>query len=677
MSFANVIPLTTTRRPTSKKTSEAFTYTVPGDVALSLGQEVMIPFGGREVRGVVIETQETTSIPKQKLKALSDGTAPYTISPTSFELARWISHEWLAPLGKTLELFLPPSRQNRTKTRTTRQRAEHPQLAPLTQEQREAVTECELGHSPILLWGVTGAGKTEVYFRRMASVIAANTEAQVLFLVPEIGMIPQMEQRLRERFGQEQFVTVHSKRSVGQRTEALTKAADGTARIVLGTRSALFASFKQLALVIVDECHDGSYVSWEKAPRYDGRMVAEKLAELAGAQLIYGSATPHVELMARTSAMKETSLVGESPVHLVRMRKRVFQDQFPKVRIVDMRTEFREHDNPSSLSWDLREALKETLAEGKQAIVFLNRRGAATAILCKECGWTAVCPTCEIPLTHHLAKAKDVGKENVLMCHHCNHHEVPPASCPECKSLSVKYVGTGTERVELDLQKLLPEARIARMDADTTTQKHAHEALFDAVKHHEVDVLVGTQMVTKGLDLPNVDLVGVINADTLLHMPDMRSHERTFQLLTQVVGRTGRRDTPGRVVVQTYDPENAVIQAVAAHDADTFFAHELKERNDWSYPPFGVLVRVLIEHVQPTTAVKYANEIAHALRAQLEQLEGVELLGPAPAFHARSKGKTRIHMLIKLNAAQKDPIWKILKELPEHARVDIHPESIL
>lgn len=688
--FATVVPLAKVRLPRASagysptSAESGYTYRIPPDLTVTRGQEVRIQLGSREERGIVLKIEPTTNVPSGRLKELAKGKAPFGLSEASLNVAAWIAQEELCTYGQALELFLPPSAGVRKKKTeeieedflpAEEQKDTQEQTGrALTQEQSAALELCRSGASPLLMWGVTGSGKTEVYFRRIAQILKADPQAQILLLVPEIGMIPQMENRARAYFSamlstEESIAVIHSKCSSGERTVTCTTVANGTCRLLIGTRSALFAPFVHLKLLVLDECHDDSYASWDLSPRYDGRAVAEQLARLHDAQLIYGSATPHVEAIARSQG-------PDADMHVMRLQKRIHQEAFPSVRIVDMRTASRA-GQMGVLSWELQEALTETLTAGRQAILFLNRRGAATAVTCSACGWTATCKRCEIPLVHHLAKAKDARQANVLICHHCNHHETPPITCPDCAVSPLRYAGAGTERVELELRALLPDARIARMDADTTARKGSHKDLYDALRNREIDILVGTQIVTKGLDLPAVDVVGIVQADTLLSLPDFRSNERTFQLLSQVVGRTGRRDNPGKVILQTYAPEHPVIQAVATHDADTFFATELQERKTWGYPPFGLFARILCEHTDTAKAVKQANAVAHHLRESLKMVEGSDVLGPAPAFHARLHGRTRIHLLVKAPKEAKTKLWEVLSTLPDGVKIDTHPLSTL
>lgn len=678
VSYVNVIPLA----KLGPTIPETLTYILPQEYAsrVRVGSQVQIPLGRRTAQGVVVQLHAPDpALPKRAIKSIHGlGNAPYTVSAQALELAGWIASQWICPISSVLELSFPKVRKNRTKKARSKGLLHNPSVPALTKQQDQALQSILHASAPTLLWGVTGSGKTEVYIRLIASMRVRQPQSQQLVLVPEIGMVPQMEQRLQERFGAESVLTIHSKKSTGERAQAFARIASGKPCIVVGTRSALFVPFTTLTTVIVDECHDASYCSWDKQPRYDGRAVAEKLAQVHGARLVFGSATPQTELIYRAQ---------QGEVQLVSLSKKVFAQPDPTIEVVDLRrTMHAMAQEETSLSYPLQEALTQTVAQGRQAVLFVNRRGAATVVLCSSCGQKESCPTCDVPLVHHLSAAKDVAKRNRLVCHHCNYHAQVPSACTQCGAVTIRFGGVGTERVELDVKSLLPQARVARLDADTTTKKHAHAHIYEQLQQGTIDVLIGTQMVSKGLDLPAVDLVGIVQADTLLNLPDIRSEERTYQVLTQVSGRAGRRKRAGMVVLQTYEPEHPIIQAVANRQAECVYERELAGRRASAYPPFSRLVRLLVEEHDPAQAVQKANAMRAWLNAWSSTHRAVgsgqspillDILGPAPAFFVKARGKTRIHLLVKVSKRGFPVFARALRAHMHTVRIFVDPDSVL
>ncbi len=486
-------------------------------------------------------------------------------------------------------------------------------------------------HAEHLLQGVTGSGKTEVYLRAIESVVARGQAAIVL--VPEISLTPQTAERFGERF--DRVALLHSHLTEGQRADAWRRIAAGDAQVVIGARSAVFAPVPDLGLIVVDEEHETSYKQ-EKAPRYNARDVARARARLANAVLILGSATPSLESAARVERGEATR--QEMPV-------RVAGRPMPPVEIVDMRDECRRAIK--LLSRRLIAGLRETLAAGEQAILFLNRRGHATFIHCPRCGHVEKCSTCDVVMTHH-------RKDAVILCHYCGREQSPPAACPACGKPDILYHGAGTEKIEAVVGRVFPAARIARMDSDTMRDRTAYARLLGAFRRGEIDILVGTQMIAKGLDFPNVTLVGIIKADLALHFADFRASERTFQLIAQVAGRTGRSSKGGRVIVQTFAPENEAIQAAATHDFPRFARQELQHRREWNYPPYVQMARIIVQGPDLAAVKKRAGEIHAALTAAWGEPAGSEhapaaLLPfpPAPCPVAIIKGEYRFHLLCR------------------------------
>jgi len=494
----------------------------------------------------------------------------------------------------------------------------------------------------VLLHGVTGSGKTELYLRLAADVLADRRSAIVL--VPEIALSGQIAARFRERFGNRALV-LHSALGDRERYRNWQRAATGEPLVIVGPRSALFAPLASVGAIVLDEEHDGSYKQ-DSVPRYHARAVAAKLAELHGALLVLGSATPDVETY-RHARQPDWALLELRE----RVGQRVADDDggvsahaiaLPEARIVDMRSELRA-GRDSIFSRALTDIISDRLDVNQQVILFLNRRGASTFIQCRACGGVSSCPYCDIPMVYHRTTER-------LVCHRCGHRTAPPSICATCRSTSIGYYGTGTQRVETEIQSLFPDARILRWDQDALRGKVSHESLLARVMRHEVDIVVGTQMIAKGLDLPEVTAVGVINADTYLFLPDIRAAERTFQMLTQVAGRAGRRAAGGQVIFQTFSPEHYAVTNAARHDYEAFYTEEIAFRRQHGYPPFKRLARLLIRHSDEAKARQAAEEMTALLEDELAarpEIRGVDLIGPAPAFSTRVRGQYGWQLLVR------------------------------
>jgi len=545
-----------------------------------------------------------------------------------------------------------------------------PDQEAVWQEIRQGLEASTAGASPFaaLIHGVTGSGKTEIYLRALEATLAAGKRAIVL--VPEISLTPQTVRRFEARFPG-RVAVVHSQLSLGQRYAAWDQVRRGEADVLIGPRSALFAPIARLGLIVVDEAHDDSYKQAEPIPlpAYHAREAAMALGRLTGAAVLLGSATP--DLVTYYRAQQGDYRLLELPRRIVAHTGtggRPAMGLLPPVRIVDLRQELRA-GNRSIFSRPLQEALRRTLEAKEQAILFLNRRGAATFVLCRDCGHVVRCPQCDVPLTlHHLAAASE------LQCHHCNHREPLPDRCPKCGGRRIRHFGLGTERVEAAVHQLYPEARLLRWDRDTATGMD-HEQFLQAFIDHRADVLVGTQMIAKGLDLPLVTLVGVISADTALHLPDYRATERTFQLLTQVAGRAGRSRRGGQVIVQTYNPDHYAIQAAAQHDYAGFYRRELAYRRQLGYPPFGRLVALRFSDVDPHRCRAEAERLGRWLRAEIKRLKlSAGLIGPAPCFLDRVEGRYRWQIVVR--APDPMPLLQDVA-LPWGWRVDADPVTLL
>ena len=481
-------------------------------------------------------------------------------------------------------------------------------------------------YSAFLLHGVTGSGKTEVYMRAMNNALSLGRSA--MMLVPEIALTPVFSRRLRARFG-DQVAIFHSSLQRGERFDEWTRVRNGDARVVIGTRSAVFAPVKNLGLIVVDEEHESSYRQQE-SPYYNARDVAIVRAQKESATVVLGSATPSLESFHNARKGK---------YHFVRLPERIGARPMAEAKIVDMRNVFARHGKPRVFSDELLEAIRETRERGEQSIILLNRRGYSSFILCRSCGETVQCPNCDVTLTYHRS-------ERVIVCHYCNHREAVPRVCPSCSKKYIYYVGEGTEQLEEMLKLLFPALRVARIDRDTTARRKVFEQSLADFSAGRIDTLVGTQMLAKGHDFPNVTLVGVVSVDAGLALPDFRSAERTFQLITQVAGRAGRGDRPGRVLIQTYHPYHYSLRHACAQDYEGFFEEELRYRQNHSYPPFVALASLLIHG--PDLGRVRSDSLE--LRKQLDlvnQDRKCRILGPAPAPLSRLKGEHRFQILIK------------------------------
>lgn len=475
-----------------------------------------------------------------------------------------------------------------------------------------------------LLQGITGSGKTEVYMQLIAQVLMRGQSAIVL--VPEISLTPQMVKRFKGRFGN-RVAVMHSGLSEGERYDEWRRVMSQQADVVVGARSSIFAPLENLGLIIIDEEHEDSYKQNEN-PRYHARRVAKWRSAYHQCPLILGSATPSLESRAR--ALKDR-------YHLLEMKERPTGQPLPEVQVVDM-THEAQQGNFSLFSQVLMDKVEDRLNKQEQIVLMLNRRGYSSFVLCRDCGYVLQCPNCDISQTLHM-------DSHSMKCHYCGHEEEIPQLCSHCHSRSIRYFGTGTQKIEEELQKRLPQARILRMDRDTTRRKGAHEKILTQFANKQADILLGTQMIAKGLDFPNITLVGVLNADTALNLPDFRSSEKTFQLLTQVSGRAGRGDQAGEVIVQSYNPQHYAIQLAKAQDYDKFFHYEMNYRHRGNYPPYYYVVRLSVSHEEE----RHAWLKIYELRQQIEKILSPQaiLLGPSPHAIARTQNKYHFQLLIK------------------------------
>jgi primosomal protein N' (replication factor Y) len=524
--------------------------------------------------------------------------------------------------------------------------------------------EEDAGGASFLIDGVTGSGKTEIYLRAAEETVKMGRQAIVL--VPEISQTPQTVRRFLARFPG-QVGLIHSRLSDGERYDTWRRARAGALKVIIGPRSALFAPLPNPGLIVADECHDASYKQAEP-PFYDAVSAAQTYARLCGGVCIMGSATPNVAQRYQTEIGRGRRLI---------LKRRVASDtggeespvlDLPAVKVVDLREELKA-GNRGTFSRELATALDEVLRRGEQAIVFLNRRGTATHVFCRNCGYVVRCPRCDAPMTYHVSAGEK------LLCHRCGYSRQMPKTCPECGSRDIRAYGLGTEKVEAEVQRAFPKARTLRWDWETTRQKDAHEIILHHFAAGHADVLIGTQMIAKGLDLPRVTLVGIVMADVGLNLPDPFAAERVFQVLTQVAGRAGRSTLGGRVVLQTFAPEHYAIQAAAKHDVEGFYALELEQRRRLGYPPFSRLLRLEYRHYEAAKAEETARSAAADLQRRVIELglKQASLIGPAPCFFTKLDGKYRWQIVLR----GADPAAIVQGRRFADWRVEVDPVSLL
>jgi primosomal protein N' (replication factor Y) len=615
-----------------------FTYRIPEGLAGPRpGAQVTVPFRGRPARGFVVEV--TADPPAEAAGAtlleLAAVLPAPPVSPHLLALARWIADYYLAPLGEVLAATLPGGLEGFARSRARRGAREDavvrlalPERVTLTAPQARAVRAAEQAvaaraFAPLLLHGVTASGKTEVYLR--AARAAREAGGQTLVLVPEVALGSQVVAAFEKRFGGRVGV-LHSYLSVGERRRNWELASRGALDVVVGARSAVFAPLPALRLIVVDEEHEPAYKQSEML-RYHGRDVAVRRAQMLGIPVVLGSATPSLESLANAARGKYRRLA---------LPERIDRRRLPEVRVVDLR---REDAAVGLLSRPLRAALAARLERGEQSLLFLNRRGHSHHTQCRACGWVPECPHCDIRLTLHLAP-------RAWRCHYCDHAEPAGARCRACGAALLRFGGAGTQRVERELAAAFPGARVLRLDTDVARDRAEPTRVLRAFAAGQADVLLGTQMIAKGLDFPRVTLVGVLDADVALHLPDFRAAERTFQLLVQVAGRAGRGRSPGEVFVQTCTPEHPAVAAAARHDAAAFLDVELAERREAGYPPYVRLAAVLFTGAEAAEVERVAGAVADAIAPGAAEAE-VRVLGPAPQTLARLRGMHRWHLLLK------------------------------
>lgn len=626
-----------------------FTYRVPESLRAQCrpGSRVRVPFGTRERLGIVlaVDVEPPRGTACKDILGVCDPTP--VLPPPLLALCTWISQYYAAPIGEACRAALPspflrkgrfPGASRLSPVHQSDHDFHPTQPIVLTAAQQQAIDTVGAALrtdtlQTYLLHGVTGSGKTEVYLELIAQTIASGKTA--ILLLPEIGLTPQLLSRVAARFG-EVVAVYHSGLTDSQRIEQWHRMAQGIATICCGTRSALFAPLARVGCIILDEEHDASYKQ-EESPRYHARDAAVMRAKFEHAVVVLGSATPSLETFHN---------VQQKKYHYLSLPDRPNGILMPSITLVDMRKEPPSNDQSGLLSAALRQAIAETLARGEQSLLFLNRRGFASMLLCRACGHVYRCPNCDISLTVHRRAA-------TLRCHYCEFALPRPTQCTQCASDFLKTMGSGTERIEGAIAEHFPTARLARLDSDTVKRRGVRSTMVRAMRRGEIDILIGTQMITKGHDFPGVTLVGVVQADLSLYLPDFRAAERTFQLLTQVAGRAGRSDRPGYVIIQTYTPEHYSLLCAQQHCYADFITAETAHRQDLGYPPFGRLINVRLSGNVDTKVSQYAEQ----LRANLDRaLRGGHtpsgILGPSPSPMGKISGRHRWQLLIKSSGTQ-------------------------
>lgn len=544
----------------------------------------------------------------------------------------------------------------------------------LTEEQKNAYNRVEEAidkneYKQFLLYGVTGSGKTEVYLQLIEKVLKTGKNAIVL--VPEISLTPQMLDRFISRFGKSDIAILHSKLSIGERHDEWERIRERKARIVIGARSAIFAPIENIGIIIIDEEHDSSYKS-ETNPRYNAKEIAKILAKENKAPLLLGSATPDINTFYNATSENED---GNTKTKLLTLTKRANESSLPKVEIIDLKQELA-NGNRSMLSMELYNSIEENISQKRQTILFLNRRGYSTFIMCRNCGYTVKCPSCNISMTYH-------SYEKKLKCHYCSYEENLVTTCPECHSDKIRYFGTGTQKLEQEINKQFPNASTIRMDIDTVTKKNSHEEILNKFKNENIDILIGTQMVVKGHHFPNVTLVGVIAADSSLNIDDYRANERTFQILTQVAGRAGRENLPGKVIIQTYNPDNFSIICAQKQNYEMFYETEIALRKQLKYPPFCDIILISFNSLNETNIKNISNEMYKKLLEKLNQ-EEFKIFRPMPSPIDKIQNRYRWRIIIKgnmtveanevLNQTLKEIYSRNIKDI--RISIDVNPNNM-
>ncbi len=659
----------------SEHTDVLYTYGCEDD-EIGIGQKVYVPFAkGNKVReAYVFDVSDEPDREYKNLKYVESLDEDICMNREIVDTCKWMKHRYLCKYIDAVKCFTPAgSKSKRGKERNPYKDAEGEAVTveQLTSEQQNAVSEITAAidgntHERFLLHGVTGSGKTEVYMRAAQNCI--DHGRSVIMLVPEISLTTQIIDRFIGRFGAERIAVLHSKLSMGERYDEWMRIRSGQVDIVIGARSAVFAPLENPGLIIIDEEHETTYKS-DMTPKYDTVEVALKRLQTHKGVLVCGSATPSVVTTYRAEQGIYKKLM---------LTERYNRVALPDVEVVDMRQELK-NGNKSMISQMLYDEIGEILRQGKQIILFLNRRGYSTFISCRECGTVLECPHCGISLTYH--KENDRAR-----CHYCGHEIVPPKQCPECGSKYIRYFGVGTEKVEETVKEMFPDAAVERLDLDSVRKKGSIDAMLSRFRKGKTDILIGTQLVAKGLDFRNVGLVGIISADVTLHIPDFRSPERTFQLITQAAGRAGRGDDVGRVIIQSYTPENYAVQRASAQDYSGFYEEEVQLRQLMGYPPYSDLFQVVFAAKNESDARNGAQRWYEQITGIMCEEDGLNVFRPQPAPMNKIKETYRYCMLIKCPQGKRKSYAETLEIIKEKNKdkknaysvtVDINPYSFV
>lgn len=642
---------------------DTLTYSVPSNLKVSSGQVVSVPFGKQKTMGVVVGFSKER--PDFQVKDILENVGQELfLQNWQIEIAKWISDYYFCPLSKVIPLFLPKkiwdidllnnrlskakSNKNEKQIKIILQGKEH----VLTTKQKKIMeTIMENPGGKFLLHGVTGSGKTEIYIRLSKKCIEKGQ--QVLILVPEIILTPQLVDHFQKHFD-DPVEVIHSRLTENERNRAWLRIFRKETKVVIGSRSALFSPFQNLGLIVMDEEHEWTYKQ-EQMPRYHGREVAKKMSDLTGATIVFGTATPNIETYFKSNEE------GGKKIELLELPERVQETAMPKSTIVDLREEIKK-GNFGIFSERLVTEIAQALSQKKQIILFINRRGVAPAVICRDCGYVERCMDCQVALVVHKSKGYE------LLCHHCGKSQEPKTFCPSCKSTRIRWIGVGTERVEEEIKKTFSLANVFRADGDTMTKKKDYDTLYQKLKDHEIDILVGTQIIAKGLDLPNVHLVGVILADTSLHFPDFRAAERTFQLLTQVSGRAGRRDERGEVIIQTYSPDHYALLSAQNHDYETFYKNEIAIRQEYEYPPFSTIIKL---SYSDSDEQKCHKEVARMESLLAKENDSQIRIAVTPALIPKMRGKYNWEIILR--GKNPEHLLKKILPLPENWKIDRNP----
>lgn len=665
----------------SDSTDSLFTYGCTDgctDDSADVGSKVYVPFakGNRLREGYVVSLRDTVDeAMESRLKYVEKVDQDVSLTEEMVRTAMWLKQRYLCRAIDAINLFTPPGSKAKNKKRKNPfedAKGELSSVGTLTEEQSAALKliagAVKSGeHDRFLIHGITGSGKTEIYIRAAEECLREGRNAIVL--VPEISLTAQIIDRFIGRFGSSEIAVLHSRLSLGERYDQWKNIRDGNVRIVIGARSAVFAPLENIGMIVVDEEHESTYKS-DQTPKYDTVEVAIKRLQDKDNKgvLVLGSATPSIVSYSRA---------GEGIYKLIKLKERYNKVSLPHVETVDMRQELKD-GNRTIISSRLYEAMKEQLEKGMQVMLMLNRRGYSTFVSCRECGYVARCPHCGLSLTYHRKKEKAV-------CHYCGYEEAAPRICPECGGKYIRYFGSGTEKVEETVAALFAEYTAERLDLDTVRKKGEMERKLNAFKKGKTDILIGTQLIAKGLDFKNVGLVGIISADVSLNIPDFRSPERTFQLITQAAGRAGRGEETGIVIIQTYSPDHYAVRYAAEHDYEGFYEEEKTLRQYMGYPPYSDLIRIVFISQNPDTARDAADDWYGRIKSGLNEEDRVNVFRPQEAYMSRINENYRFSLLIKCPKGKRREYTGMLAKIREEdkqkkkkeytAVVDINPYS--